>query len=88
MIMNSFLLILNFLHLNVNFDRFHHGSPISFFEFRAYDKAAIRYNGREAVTNFVPSTYGEGTILEANDRSTILFCSFFPLNFLISCAHL
>ncbi|KAJ9684508.1 hypothetical protein PVL29_016804 [Vitis rotundifolia] len=37
---------------------------------KAYDKAAIRYNGREAVTNFVPSTYGEGTILEANDRSS------------------
>ncbi|WKA01073.1 hypothetical protein VitviT2T_019375 [Vitis vinifera] len=37
---------------------------------KAYDKAAIRYNGREAVTNFVPSTYGEGAILEANDRSS------------------
>lgn len=30
MIMNSFLLILNFLHLNVNFDRFHPNMDLQF----------------------------------------------------------
>lgn len=41
-------------------------SPL-LFESRAYDKAAIKQNGREAVTNFEPSAYQRETLLDSNN---------------------
>lgn len=39
--------------------------------FRAYDKAAIKSNGREAVTNFERSNYGVDMNSEGRDEGTM-----------------
>lgn len=41
-------------------------SPL-LFESRAYDKAAIKQNGREALTNFEPSAYQRETLLDSKN---------------------
>lgn len=62
---------------------------ILFVNSRAYDKAAIKCNGREAVTNFEPSSYQGEIVLDANregivnDFSMVLGFFFFSFLFVL-----
>jgi len=51
---------------------------------RAYDRAALRFNGREAVTNFEPSSYNAGDALPGTENEAIVDADAVDLDLRIS----
>ena len=75
MIMNYTLPDTEFITLNSQpqLGSIQHVYLLIFLEIRAYDKAAIKCNGREAVTNFEPSTYIGEMILDTSNEGIICY---------------